>query len=180
MHETSAELDGLQRLIDASYARAGNHLAAIATPDRRMSAVEAVDYLQGNKHLVVATTTAGGEPRVSAVDGLFLHGSFWFSTSVEALKVHHLRRRPAVSAAHIVGDTVGIFAHGHAELTAGGTPEAAALAPYWRAVYDGASPEDWVSTPGEAIFVHVRAHTFLPMVQDRPGLAALVEASQSH
>jgi len=161
VHETPEELADLQSLIDAGFARAGGLLTSIIAPERRLTAAESVAYLTGVKHLVVATTTSQGDPRVSAVDGLFLHGSFWFSTSRDALKARHLRARPAVSAAHVVGDDLAFFAHGHAELTAGGTPESAQLAPYWREVYDGSAPEEWTPTPEDAVYVRIVAHTFL-------------------
>lgn len=161
MHETPGELAGLQVLIDGSFARAGGHLTSVITPERRLTAAESVAYLTGVKHLVVATTTSQGDPRVSAVDGLFLHGSFWFSTSRTSLKARHLRARPAVSAAHVLGDDLAFFAHGHAELTVGATPESARLAPYWREVYDGSAPEEWTPAPHDAVYVQIVAHTFL-------------------
>ena len=173
MHESAEEVAALQRLIDDSYARAGDHLASIFTEDRRLTAEEAVAYLTGVKHLVVATTSAAGEPRVSAVDGLFLHGSFWFSTSRRALKARHLSRRSAVSAAHVVGDTVGFFAHGRAESVTGGTAESAAVAPYWREVYGGSAPEDWTDAPEDAVYLRIVAHTFLTSCMDRAGYEAL-------
>lgn len=174
MDETDRELDDLQRLIDVSFARAGEHLASIATGDRRLSAVETVDYLQGIKHLVVATATSDGQPRVSAVDGLFLHGAFWFSTAARALKVRHLRRRPAVSVAHVVGDAVAVVVHGDGELIVGGTPAAAELSPHWREHYGGSAPEDWAESAEDAVYVGVRARTFLAMCPDRPGFEALL------
>lgn len=174
MHETGRELENLQRLIDVSFARAGGHLASIATGDRRLSAVETVAYLQGIKHLVVATSTSDGQPRVSAVDGLFLHGSFWFSTASRAMKARHLQQRPAVSVAHVVGDTVSVVAHGQAELAVGGTPAAAELAPHWREHYGGSTPEDWAQSAEDAVYVGVRARTFIPICPDRPAFDALL------
>jgi pyridoxine/pyridoxamine 5'-phosphate oxidase len=48
--------------------------------------------------LNLATVTAGGEPRISAVDGHFLHARWVFSTSVTSAKARHILARPAVSA----------------------------------------------------------------------------------
>jgi general stress protein 26 len=131
MHETAEEIAELQALIDASFARAGEHTTSIITPERRLSAEEAAEYLQGVKHLALATVTSAGEPRVGAVDGLFLHGRFWFTTSADAWRTKHLQARPAVSASHFVGDDIAITAHGTAHLVRGGTPEADTLRPYW-------------------------------------------------
>jgi hypothetical protein len=47
VHETAAELDRLQRLLDASANAAGDHMREILTEDRRLSAIELCDRLQG-------------------------------------------------------------------------------------------------------------------------------------
>lgn len=73
--------------------------------------------------LAVATLTAAGEPRISAVDGHLLPGRFVFTTSGSAAKARQLRACPAVSVAHIVGDDLGVFAHGRAEFLASRGPE---------------------------------------------------------
>jgi hypothetical protein len=38
MHETSQDLARLQRLLDESYEKAGEHLRSIITPERRLNA----------------------------------------------------------------------------------------------------------------------------------------------
>ena len=43
------------------------------------------------KVLSVATVTARGEPRISALDGHFLHGTWTFCTSGTAAKARHMR-----------------------------------------------------------------------------------------
>jgi hypothetical protein len=156
MFETPAELASLDALLDASFEGAGAHLVGIIAPDRRLSASDLVRYLVGVRHLVLATVSAKGEPRCSAVDGLFIHGRFLFSTSGESVKARHLERRPALSAAHVVGDDVGVFVHGHARVIHGGPGEADELRPYWTEVYDS-SPEDWVATPVDARYVEIVA-----------------------
>jgi general stress protein 26 len=155
--ESSEELASLDALLVASFERAGDHLTGIISPDRRLSAADLALYLVGVRHLVVATVTAKGEPRCSAVDGLFLHGRFWFSTSAQSIKAVHLERRSAISAAHVVGDDVGVFVHGQARVVHGGPGEADELRHYWTEVYDGGSPEDWVTTPIDARYVEIVA-----------------------
>jgi general stress protein 26 len=154
VHETEAEYDALDAILDRSFAAAGPHLTGIISEQRRLRARDLGAYLVGVKHFVVATTTAAGEPRCSAVDTLFLHGHVWFSTSMSAAKARHLERRAAVSAAHVIGDDVGVFVHGTARIVLGGTDEAAMLAPHWRDVY-GATPEDWVDAPHDARYVEI-------------------------
>src|ERR1017187_3373800 len=86
MFETADELASLDTLLHESFERAGAHLTGIISPDRRLSAADLSRYLVGVRHLVVATVTAAGEPRCSAVDGLFIPGHFWFSTSARSIK----------------------------------------------------------------------------------------------
>ncbi|MEP6666198.1 MAG: pyridoxamine 5'-phosphate oxidase family protein, partial [Nocardioidaceae bacterium] len=101
MYETPEEIGALQALLDRSHAGATDHLKAIINDDRRLSADELVGLLTGMKVLSVATVTSAGEPRISALDGHFLHGTWSFSTSGTAMKARHMRARPAVSVAHI-------------------------------------------------------------------------------
>ena len=54
----------------------------------------------------------------------------------------------------MVGDDVAVFVHGRARIVRGGPGEADNLRHYWTEVYGG-SPEDWVSTPGDARYVEV-------------------------
>jgi general stress protein 26 len=156
MFETESELASLDALLGASFETAGAHLVGIISPERRLSGIDLTRYLVGVRHLVLATVTAKSEPRCSAVDGLFIHGRFWFTTSGDSVKARHLEHRPALSAAHVVGDDVGVFVHGRARIVRGGPGEADELRPYWTEVYDS-SPEDWVSTPGDARYVEIVA-----------------------
>jgi Pyridoxamine 5'-phosphate oxidase len=172
MFETSEERSSLDSLLNASFAIAGEHLTGIITPERRLSAEDLCRYLVGIRHLVVATVTAKGEPRCSAVDGLFLHGRFWFSTSAQSLKAVHLEKRTALSAAHVVGDDVGVFVHGRARVVAGGPGEADALRHYWTEVYGG-SPEDWVTTPSDARYVEIAAHSMYSYAFSRERFEAM-------
>ncbi len=139
MHETEDEVLALQRLLDASYAGATEHLRGIVNDDRRLSARELVARLTGMKVLTLATTTAAGEPRISAVDGHFLHGTWSFSTSGEAAKARHVRARPAVSVAHVDGEAFAVFSHGRVEEMAEADADWAPTIEHWTAHY-GTSP----------------------------------------
>ena len=173
MFETNDETSSLDQLLDRSFAGAGEHLGGIISPERRLSAGDLCRYLVGIRHLTVATTTAHGEPRRSAVDGLFLHGHFWFSTSAQAFKVVHLAQRPAVSAAHVIGDDGGVLVHGTARLVCGGPGEADELRPYWEGVYGG-PPEDWVSTPTDARYVEIVPSTMFSYAFSREKFEGLI------
>jgi general stress protein 26 len=115
MLETPAELDRLQEILNTSMATAGPHLRDIITEQRRLSAVQLAEMLQGMRLLVLATTTADGRPLSGPVDGYFLHGTFWFSTGRGAVRLRHLRARPHVSATHLPGDELAVAVHGTAE-----------------------------------------------------------------
>jgi general stress protein 26 len=174
VHETDAELDALDAILGRSFGAAGSHLTGIISESRRLSARDLCAYLVGIRHFVVATTTAGCEPRCSAVDTLFLHGRVWFSTSGTSVKARHLEHRDAVSAAHVIGDDVGVFVHGTARIVRGATEEASALAPFWREVYDG-TPEDWVDAPHDARYVEIVPSSMYTYAFNRERFEALVE-----
>jgi hypothetical protein len=90
-------------------------MLAIVTPERRLTARQVTTYLVGTKHVAFATVNASGEPRVSPLDSLFIHGRFTLSTGGAATKLRHLRRNPACSAVHMDGDRIAVAASGSVE-----------------------------------------------------------------
>ncbi|MGH9019732.1 MAG: pyridoxamine 5'-phosphate oxidase family protein [Acidimicrobiales bacterium] len=173
MLETPEETAQLQALLDDSFASAGGHLTSIIGPERRLSATDLVRYLVGVRHLVVATVTASGEPRTSGADGLFVHGRWWFTSSSSSVKARHLEARPACSATHLIGDTVGVFAHGRARVVRGASVEARSLAPIWREHYES-TPEEWVDRPEDARYFELVASRLFSYCHDRDGFEAMV------
>src|SRR2546430_1841235 len=114
MHETLEEIAALQTLLDESYSRAGEHFRSITTPERRPNAKQLVNYLTGVKHIALATVNKAGEPLVGPVDGWFLHGHFYFGSSMESVRAKHIKRQPAVSITHVAGDDIAVTMHGKA------------------------------------------------------------------
>ena len=112
MLETAEELDNLQRLLDRSMAGAGEHLRGIITGERRLSAADLAGRLRGMRLLAVATVTADGRPLAGPVDGYFLHGTFWFSSGRNSVRMRPLAARPAVSATHLPGEELAVTVHG--------------------------------------------------------------------
>lgn len=163
MYETETELRWLQDLIEGSFARSGAHLRSIMSERYRVDAVATARYLQGIRHLVLSTVTAKGEPRVSPVDGLFVHGRFHLSSDASAVKVRHLRARPAVSAAHAVGDDVAVVVHGTAEVIQPGHDSCAALDEVWRGIYES-TPRDW--SP-DGVYVRIEPATMFTYCRER-------------
>jgi hypothetical protein len=135
-----SDLADLQQLLDDSFARSSEHLRSIMTPERRLSAAALVEALPCPAVLNIATVTAGGLPRISAVDGHFMHDAWHFTTDATSPKARQLIARPAISASYTPRDGFGVFCHGSAIALAG--DERAELREHFREVY-GADPEDW-------------------------------------
>lgn len=115
MHETADDLARLQAVLDRSYELAGEHLRAIHTPDRRLTAEQLAERLPGMRLLVLATTTKDGRPITGPVDGFFYRGAFHFGSSPESVRFRHIAKRSAVSATHLPGEELAVTVHGHAE-----------------------------------------------------------------
>jgi hypothetical protein len=116
MRETVKEIEALQRLLDASAQSAGPHLRDIITDDRRLTALELCNELQGMRLLVLATVTADGRPLVGPVDGYFIHGAFCFSSGKDSVRMRHIAARPYVSATYLPGEHLAVTVHGRAEI----------------------------------------------------------------
>jgi hypothetical protein len=142
MYETDEEVAALQALLDRSHAGSTDHLKAIIHDDRMLRATDLVALLTGMKVLSVATVTAAGEPRISALDGHFLHGTWSFSTSGTSAKAAHLAARPATSVAHVDGEAMAVFSHGDALPMTPGHPRWDETIAHWTAHYGG-SPLEW-------------------------------------
>jgi hypothetical protein len=140
MRETPEELAALQQLIDASFAAASDHMRGIMAPERRLTAERIVADVPSPAVLNVATVTRRGEPRISALDGHFLHCRWYFTTAGDSPKAVHIRSRPAVSASYTPRDGYGIFCHGDARLVEG--DERQMLIDHCTRVY-GQSPENF-------------------------------------
>ena len=168
MFETTDELVALQRLLDASHASSTSHLRSIINEDRTLSARDLVALLTGMKVLSVATVTSRGEPRISAMDGLFLHATWTFSTSGTAAKARHMGARPAVSVAHIDNEELAVFSHGTVERMRPSDADWTRTIDHWTAHY-GSSPLEW----GDDIHMfRYRAHWMVGYAWKRTELLA--------
>jgi hypothetical protein len=115
MHETEDDIEALQALIDRSYDEAGAHLLAIHTPERRLTAAQVCERLQGMSLLALATVSAAGRPVVGPVDGILFRGAFHFGSDPNSVRARHMAARPWVSATHLRGEELAITVHGRAE-----------------------------------------------------------------
>ncbi len=137
MHETADDLGELQRLIDESHRAGGRHLRSIYSDDRRLSATQLSDLLRGVQVLNLATVTAGCEPRVAPVDGLFYRGQWYFGSAPDSVRFRHLRVRPQVSAAHVRGEELAVVVHGTATPVDPDADEHAGFRDYLEETYPG-------------------------------------------
>ncbi len=114
MRETADDLARLQGLLDRSYEAAGPHLREVITPERRLTAQQLSERLQGMCLLTLATVTADGRPINGPVDGFFYRGSWYFGSGRESLRFRHIRRRPQVSATYLPAEEISVSTHGRA------------------------------------------------------------------
>jgi general stress protein 26 len=149
MYETPEEMASLQELLDRSHAGATDHLRGIINDERRLTAQDLVALLTGMKVISVATVTAQGHPRISAMDGHFLHASWSFSTSGTAAKARHMHLRTDVSVAHVDHEELAVFSHGRVEEMQEQDPDWSETLAHWTRHY-GSSPLSW----GERIVLY--------------------------
>ncbi|MBA2560472.1 MAG: pyridoxamine 5'-phosphate oxidase family protein [Propionibacteriales bacterium] len=142
MQETADELAALQALLDESRARSTAHLRSIINDDHAVGATQLVARLTGMRLLSVATVTKTAQPRISALDGHFLHARWVFSTTGTSAKARHLRARPAVSVAHIESEEFAVFAHGQVEFLEPQTADFDTVLGHLSEHY-GSSPLSW-------------------------------------
>lgn len=139
MRESALEIDDLQNILDASISTSTAHLRDIISGDTVLTATDITAATTGMKVISVATVTASGEPRISGLDGHFLHGSWTFGSSASAAKARHIAARPAVSVAHIDGERVAVYSHGIAVRLQPGDADFEDTVDHWTKHY-GQSP----------------------------------------
>ncbi len=158
MRETPNDLAELQTLLDSSLSRSTAHLRSIIDEENTLNAEDLTQLLTGMCTLALSTVTAKGEPRISGVDGHFLHGRWVFGTARTAAKARHLAARPAASVAYMRGEDLGVFTHGTVEILNpyGGEPAVdwPELRAYFQDFY-GADAFDW---DNEVVYFRLRPH----------------------
>jgi hypothetical protein len=142
VHESPEEIAELQRMFDTTLANINPHFAAIVKPTRRLTAQQVVTHLQGTRIVAFSTVNARGEPRVSPLDSLFIHGRFTLSTDETATRIKHLRANPACSAVYLEGDTIAVVANGSVEWIPRDHPDHDEIHDAWTANYKS-DPYTW-------------------------------------
>jgi nitroimidazol reductase NimA-like FMN-containing flavoprotein (pyridoxamine 5'-phosphate oxidase superfamily) len=157
MHETPEDLRALQGLLDRSYEAAGPHLLAIHTPERRLTAEQVAERLQGMVLLALATVTTDGRPIVGPVDGIFLRGAFHFGSSPDSVRFRHIRRRPQVSATHLPGEELAVTVHGSARVVDVHAEEGAELRQALMDIYLPRYGDSWLPILEGGVFARIDA-----------------------
>ena len=155
MYETDEDVAAVQKLLDDTYARMGEHMRSIHTPERRVAASDLTPILRGVRVLDLATVTPNCEPRVGPVDGLYFRGRFWFGSGENSMRFRHIRRRPQVSACHTVGETFAVIVHGRAVEVDIDAAEQAPFLAYLREVYP--TWDEWQSEDERAPYAYIEA-----------------------
>jgi nitroimidazol reductase NimA-like FMN-containing flavoprotein (pyridoxamine 5'-phosphate oxidase superfamily) len=146
MHESPAELEELQHLLDRSYAAGGPHLLSIHTSERRMTATQLAARLTGMRLLVLATATGDGRPITGPVDGIFFRGAFYFGSGANSVRFRHIAGRPEVSATHLPEEAWSVTVHGTAARIDLNAPEHARFRQALIDIYVPKYSDDWVTT----------------------------------
>ena len=176
MRETREELDELQTLLDASLSRSTSHLRSIINTGSTLTAEQLTQVVTDMCTLALSTVTAKGEPRISGVDGHFLHGKWHFGTARGAAKARHLAARPAVSAAHLRGEDLGVFTHGTVEILNPEEGEPAADWPDLLAYFKGFYGEDFFDWDNDVVYYRLHPQWMTVYAAD---IAKLTAASRS-
>ncbi|MEU6644596.1 pyridoxamine 5'-phosphate oxidase family protein [Saccharomonospora sp. NPDC046836] len=158
MRETPEDLTELQALLDASLSSSTQHLRSIINSESTLTAEQLAGVLTGMCTLALSTVTAKGEPRISGVDGHFLHGKWHFGTARGAAKARHLAARPAVSAAYMLGEELGVFTHGTVEVLNPQDSDPAADWPVLRAYFAGFYGDDAFDWDNDVVYYRLHPH----------------------
>jgi hypothetical protein len=131
---TAEQLAELDALLQHSIATAGEFLRrSFEMPEHSLTVAQLTRYLETDRVVALATTTARSAPRVAPVVSVFFGGRFHMPTSSTSTRARHAASRPEISLTHYVDVDVAIIAHGAAVLVGPEHPDFAALNAQYRA-----------------------------------------------
>jgi hypothetical protein len=155
VYETADDLEKLDAQLAASIERAGPFLRdSFQMPEHSLNARQLTQAVAGVVQVALATVTAKGEPRVAPIGAFLNRGDFYIPTTMQAARVRHLRRRPAISLTLYDGIDFAVIVHGQAVILGEGTPEFEVLIEMQRSG-QGETVRDW----GEGAFIRIDAET---------------------
>ncbi len=133
--ETGAELTELQRLLDASFERAGERVHGIYSADKQLSARKLAGF-RGVKLVAVASVNTKGEPRVAPRSAAFLHGKFYLAANTESILVRRLERNPMVAITYFEDDLL-LMSHGEVTFLLKRQAAFRGISQEWKKAFDG-------------------------------------------
>lgn len=137
MFETAEELAELQRLLDFSFERVGEHLGSIYDARKRLSASQLSGF-QGVRLVAVATVNSNGEPRAAPRSAAFLHGRFYLAANSNSVMVRRLATRPSMGLTYFENQML-IIGHGSATPFLNGDSRFKALRQEWEKAFKGST-----------------------------------------
>jgi hypothetical protein len=159
---TAEQLAELDALLQHSIATAGEFLRrSFEMPEHSLSAAQLVRYLETDRVVALATTTARGAPRVAPVASVFFGGRFHLPTSATSSRVRHATARPEISLTHYVDVDAAIIAHGVAVLVGSQHPDFAAL--------NARYPAEWfqqLCERGDGVYLRLDARALFTYARD--------------
>ena len=163
MHETAADLEQLQALLDRSIEGAGPFLrSSFQMPEHSLSAAQLAGHLQGALTVALATATARGEPRVAPISALFVRATFCVPSVAQAARTRHLAQRPAASLTYFEGNDVAVIAHGHVAVVPAAAPAFDEIDALQMAA-GMQSPREW---SGDGVYLRLQAATLFTYARD--------------
>lgn len=155
MYETPDDLEKLNARLSSSIERAGPFLrGSFQMPEHSLNARQLTQAVQGVVPVALATVTAKGEPRVAPIGAFLYRGEFYVPTTMQAARVRHLRRRPAISLTLYDGIDFAVIVHGQAVILGEDAAEFETLIEIQRSG-QGETVRDW----GEGAFIRIDAET---------------------
>jgi hypothetical protein len=159
---TAEQLAELDALLQHSIATAGEFLRrSFEMPEHSLSVAQLTRYLETDRVVALATTTARGAPRVAPVASVFFGGRFHMPTSASSTRARHVAARPEISVTHYVDVDVAIIAHGTATLVGPQHPDFAALNAHY--------PAEWFQQLcewSEGVYVRLDARALYTYARD--------------
>ncbi len=153
MYETAEDLERLDVQLSASIERAGPFLrSSFQMPEHSLNARQLTHAVQGVKPVALATVTSKGEPRVAPIGAFLYRGDFYIPTTMQAARVRHLRRQPAISLTLYDAIDYAVIVHGQAVVLDEDAAEFEALIEIQRSG-QGETVRDW----GEGAFIRIDA-----------------------
>ena len=168
MHETKADLERLQQLLDRSVEQAGEYLReCFQMPQHSLSAGQIVRRWQGFVTAAAATVTAKGEPRVAPVGSIFYRGQFHIPTVRNSSRAKHVVKRPGISLSYYDANDLALVVHGHGRILVPHDPEFDSVDGILKQE-SGKGVLDW----GDGIYIRIladRFYTFARCPEQFPG-----------